>query len=81
MLESPLKVIKYSLNISFYANTLLFSLAFSYQSSALLECSNEGGPSLVAKSAALETRQSGFETWLCHSPAHVICSLLLKFPL
>lgn len=75
MLESPLKVIKYSLNISFYSNTLLFSPAFSYQSSGLLECGNAEGPSLVAKSPALETRQPGFETWLCHSPARVICSL------
>lgn len=55
------KMIKYSLSISFYPNILLSSLDFSCQSSGLWKCGNKGELSSEAQSAASDTRQLGFE--------------------
>lgn len=61
MLQLQVKVIKYSLSISFYSNILLFSLDFSCQSSGLWKCGTEGELSSEAQSAASDARQLGFE--------------------
>lgn len=52
-------MIKYSLNISFYSDMLLFSLVFSYPCSGFFGMRQEGASCSVADSVASEARRYG----------------------